>query len=78
VFILENKAPSQTVLIHPTRQCPFRQSPFCKIQQGSYYSFRQFTSIYSITFQEVSVTDEKGLSQLACPREWMKYEEGSE
>jgi hypothetical protein len=24
------------------------------------------------------VTDEKGLSQLACPKEWKKYEVGNE
>jgi hypothetical protein len=27
---------------------------------------------------QVPVTDGKGLSQLVCPREWKKYEEGDE
>jgi hypothetical protein len=26
----------------------------------------------------IAVTDEKGMSQPACPKEWKKYEEGNE
>jgi hypothetical protein len=36
-----------------------------------------FTLIFQ-SFVSLSVTDEKGLSQPACPRVWKKYEDGSE
>jgi hypothetical protein len=29
-------------------------------------------------YQVRIVTDKKGLEQLACPKEWKKYEEGNE